>query len=135
MKKMMSNDKAYRSLNIRTNVPEGTMYVTIVEDEDHRAGQIFISIGKAGAQVSAWADALGRLLTLLLESGVGINVLIEELSSLTSDKVAMNSNGEETHSGPEGVAMALIKYKLGKFNELKENLNAGLRTEPAANDG
>lgn len=134
MKKMMINDKAYRSLNIRTIVPEGTMYVTVVEDEEHRASQIFVSIGKAGAQLSAWADALGRLATVLLESGIGINTIIEELSSLTSDKVAINTNGEEVHSGPEGLAMALIKYKNGKFQELKESLNDGLRVDTAANE-
>lgn len=129
MKKM--TDVAFRSISIRVPTPDGTMYVNILEDDSYRACKVLISIGKAGASVSAWADAVGRLISKLLELGAGINFIIDELSALNTDRVAIDSTGEEVRSGPDGLALALMKYRTGKFQELKENLGVNTDAQSA----
>lgn len=112
----------FRSVNVRVPTPDGTMYVTIMENENRRPFQILINIGKAGTSVSAWADALSRIVSKLFETGVGVNEIIEEFSLMGTDKVARMDDGSQVHSGPEGVAVALMRYRSGKFQELKEQL-------------
>lgn len=113
------------TVSIKVPSPDGTMFVHIMEDETGTPRQILVHIGKAGLSVAAWADAISRTCSMLLQSGlVGVNDLINEFSSITTDKVRLTSDGEAVHSGPEAIARALIIYRKGKFQHLKEQLGA-----------
>lgn len=120
----MSNDRVGNTISIRVPTPDGTMFVHVIEDEKAMPIEILITIGKAGASVAAWAAAMSRTCTLLLEQGLSINDLIAEFSSLTTDRVSIMKDGSNIRSGPEGIAVALTKYRTGKFRELKQQLGA-----------
>jgi len=121
---MMS--EALRSVNIRVRVPEGTMFVTVVEDISGRPIQLLINIGKAGSSLAAWTYAVGRMCTVMFENGFGVNDLIDEFATISSDKAVPQEDGEEAiHSGPAGIAVALVKYRAAKFKEFKEIIGAG----------
>jgi ribonucleotide reductase alpha subunit len=49
----------------RVRAPEGSVNVTLNSDEDGLL-EVFVNIGKAGSDVAALAEALGRLISLLL---------------------------------------------------------------------
>ncbi len=112
------------TISIRVPTPDGTAFVHIIENREGKPAHVIINIGKAGVSVSAWAEAVARLCTMLLEKGTGINDLIDELSAITSEKVKVMQDNSKIRSGPEGIAVAFIKYRQGKFQELKSALGA-----------
>ena len=112
----------FSGLTIQVKSPDGTMFVTINEDENGKPIAIWISIGKAGASVAAWAVSMARILTLALDKGATISELCVELSGQTTDKVRITGDGEYVRSGPEGVFVALMKYKRDKYDELTKTL-------------
>src|SRR3989441_2363528 len=54
----------------RVETPLGTMYVTITEDDKAQPFEVFISLGKAGGALMADVEAIGRLISLALRSGI-----------------------------------------------------------------
>jgi ribonucleoside-diphosphate reductase alpha chain len=97
------------------------MFVNVMEDDSGEPFQIIINIGKAGSAIAAWANAASAMLTVGLRSGVPIETFLTELSSITSSGSARSVNSVCT-SGPEGLWMALIRYRRRKFQELEEKL-------------
>jgi len=107
-----------KSVSIKVNTPDGKMFVVIAE-ENGVPKEILIYIGKAGYALSAWCEALQRIVALALKSGVDIHTIITEISNLRSDKSVM-SNGLVVRSGPEGLVVALLRY-LSMKNESRED--------------
>ena len=56
----------------RVETPLGTMYVTITEDERGQPFEMFITLGKAGHALMADVEAIGRLISLALRSGISL---------------------------------------------------------------
>jgi|SRR5436190_1705827 acyl-CoA hydrolase len=102
--------------------PDGTMFVTVTEDRAGKPIAVFIHIGKAGAPIAAWSNALARMLTLALDHGATINDVLVELSNQTTDKIRLTQSGESIRSGVEGVCNALMQYKRAKFEEVRLTL-------------
>lgn len=102
-------DIAYRTVSVQVGTPDGVMFVHVVENEKGFPIQVLINIGKSGSNLAAWADAIARLVTRLLPH-IGITGVIEEVSGITSSQLRQRENGEVTRSGPEGLAIALLKY-------------------------
>jgi hypothetical protein len=106
----------------RIETPDGTLFVTVGADKEG-VKLIHMSIGKTGTAAQAWADATGRLATSLLAKG-DINTVIEAVSGITADKVRTTMDGSIVRSGPEGLAVALLKYRRYQYE-----LNAPRRKE------
>lgn len=51
---------------IREKSPTGALYVTLNSDEHNDLFEVFVNVGKAGSDVQADSEALGRLISLLL---------------------------------------------------------------------
>ena len=96
------------SVTIKVPTPDGTMYVCI-SDYEGRPWRVDITIGKAGSALMAWAHSLARLCTMALQGSASLDDLINELAGVTSDKLTMNQR-TEVRSGPEGVAIAFLRY-------------------------
>lgn len=117
----MAQDK-FASVTMQVPTPDGTMFVTIMENDSGSPIGIQVHIGKSGAPLSAWSNALSRMATLALDKGASINDLIEELSGQTSDKARITPNGEAVRSGVEGLWVCLIRYKRDKFELVSQSL-------------
>src|SRR2546427_3428198 len=50
----------------RTQTPIGTAWITITENEEHEPFEVFVQVGKGGSDTMAVAEALGRLISLIL---------------------------------------------------------------------
>jgi len=120
-------DRSYPCINVRVESPDGTMFVTIMENEGMLPFKVLVHIGKSGSSLAAWANCAAEFVSEAIPR-LGFNTVIARLLGITSDKVAFASdavtdNGIVTvKSGPEAIAYALIKYRLFKYRELNKNL-------------
>ena len=94
----------------------GTLYITINEDEEGLL-EVFIQVGKSGGHANALTEAIGRLISLALRSGVSPNEIIKQLKGIRSANPVWE-NGEVYFSIPDTIAKVLEKH-LGKGEQLK----------------
>ena len=119
--RMMTNK--YPGESIRVATPDGHLTVFILENEDGIPFEIQIIIGKSGSALAAWANSTAALCSMLLQtSTVKINDLIPILLGQNGDKVSITTEGIKVKSGPDGLAVALLKYQNGKFDKMREAL-------------
>jgi hypothetical protein len=115
MERALQINTWYSNITIKVDTPDGSMFVTIIEDSKQHPIAVEIVVGKAGSPLRAWTQSAARLMTLALTRGAAIEQLIEDLSLQTSDRSRRHTNGVEIKSGPEGVAYALMQYRSGKY--------------------
>lgn len=104
--------KYYSSVTYKLPTPEGEAIITIVEDEG-KIDNIFFSIGKAGSSVNAYCDAIARLVIIALKHET-ISFVLDELSSITSDRQLSTGKGVVFRSGVEVLYLALMDYSRDK---------------------
>ena len=89
----------------RIKTGHGTMYITINFDEEKRPFEVFSTLGKAGGCDSAQLEAISRLVSLALRSGVDIREVVSQLKGITCCPAW--DNGALVRSAPDAVALAL----------------------------
>jgi hypothetical protein len=124
----MSNDWFLSARTVRVSTPDGTLFVHIAEDEKGKLKQIMLNLGKAGTAASAWANSLAASLTMSIELGATLEDLLELLSNITSGSSPRLAIGGNCTSGPEGVWMALMRYRREKHEEIRKGLKVNDRT-------
>ena len=67
-----SRPELLRGTTRRMETPLGTLYVTITEDDQGQPFEVFMTLGKAGGALMADVEAMGRLISLALRSGIPI---------------------------------------------------------------
>jgi ribonucleoside-diphosphate reductase alpha chain len=50
----------------RVATPVGTAFVTVNSDDEKSIREVFVTVGRAGSDIAADAEALGRLISLVL---------------------------------------------------------------------
>ncbi|MEC7921410.1 MAG: vitamin B12-dependent ribonucleotide reductase [Chloroflexota bacterium] len=91
----------------RVYTGRGNLYVTVNMSEDGKPFEIFAALGKAGGNDSAMAEAVSRMVSLTLRSGIDPKEYIEQLKGIT-DVPAWNE-GELIRSVPDAIANVLEK--------------------------
>jgi ribonucleoside-diphosphate reductase alpha chain len=91
----------------------GKMYVTINVDEHGEPFEMFVKIGNSGGFTESFTDALGKVLSTALRSGVDPTEIRDELKGIRSPKVAWDG-GEQIRSIPDAVGKALERYLDGE---------------------
>lgn len=92
----------------RINTGEGRIYVTINEDEFGMC-EVFSTIGKAGGNAAAQSEAISRLISLALRSGVDPREVINELKGISGPNPVWE-NGELILSTPDAIGKAIERY-------------------------
>ncbi len=105
---------------LKMNSPLGDLYVTINEDEEGRPFEVFCTLGKAGGAAHADAEAIGRLISLALRSGIPITAVRDQLRGISSDR-AVGVGPNKVLSAPDAVGQAIDRYL-----EEKEGIQAEL---------
>ncbi len=98
-----------KGMTRRIETPLGTAYVTITEDEKGQPFEIFISLGKAGAPLMSDVEAIGRLISLALRSGIPMAEIHRQLRGISSDKV-IGLGPNKVMSVPDAIGIAIEKW-------------------------
>ncbi len=96
-----------RGITERIRTGHGTMYITINFDED-KPFEVFTTLGKAGGCDSAQLEAISRLVSLALRSGIDMREIVEQLRGITCCPAW--DNGTLVRSAPDAVALALAGH-------------------------
>jgi ribonucleoside-diphosphate reductase alpha chain len=100
-----------RGITERLRTGHGNLYVTINFDEESRPFEVFSTQGKAGGCDSAHLEAISRLISLALRSGIPADQVIEQLRGITCCPVW--DKGVQIRSNPDAVALALTEHLHG----------------------
>lgn len=124
-----SRPEMLRGTTRRVDTPLGTMYVTITEDDKGQAFEVFMSLGKAGGALMADVEALGRLISLALRSGISMKEIHRQLRGISSDRV-IGLGASRVMSVPDAVGIALERWMIEKQG-IQEELLPGTTPAPA----
>ena len=95
-----------RTRRIRTG--EGTLYITVNEDE-HGLCEVFTAIGKAGGNAAAQSEAISRLISLALRSGINPESIVKQLKGISGPNPTWE-DGRLILSTPDAIGKALDDY-------------------------
>jgi ribonucleoside-diphosphate reductase alpha chain len=98
-----------RGTTIRKETPLGTMFVAINEDEKGQPFEVFVTLGKAGGSAMADAEAMGRLISLALRSGIPLAQVHRQLRGISSDR-AVGLGPHKVLSVPDAIGLALEEW-------------------------
>ncbi len=104
-----SRPDVLRGTTIRKETPLGVMFVNITEDEKGQPFEVFINLGKAGGSAMADAEALGRMISLALRSGIPLMAVHRQLRGISSDR-AVGFGPSKVLSVPDAVGLALEEW-------------------------
>ena len=97
-----------RGITDRVRTGHGNMYVTINFDEAGRPFEVFGTLGKAGGCHAAQLEAITRLVSMALRSGIDPDQVLEHLSGITCCPVW--DGGTLVRSDPDAVALVLSRH-------------------------
>ena len=104
--------QAIRGVTERVRTGHGNMYVTINFDDEDQPFEVFGNLGKAGGCDSAQLEAISRLVSLALRSGIATEAVLEQLRGITCCPAW--DEGTLVRSGPDAVALALERHTAGE---------------------
>jgi ribonucleoside-diphosphate reductase alpha chain len=122
-----------RGTTIRKETPLGTMFVNITEDDKGQPFEVFITLGKAGGSAMADAEAMGRLISLALRSGIPLMEVHRQLRGISSDR-AVGLGPNKVLSVPDAIGIALEEWwrdRQGVQQELMPGADPRLASPPA----
>lgn len=124
-----SRPDVLRGTTIRKDTPLGTMFVNITEDEKGQPFEIFLNLGKAGGSAMADAEAIGRLISLALRSGISVQEIHRQLRGISSDR-AVGLGPNKVLSMPDAVGIALEQWWREKQGVQQDLLAGGQTAAP-----
>ncbi|MFW6385249.1 MAG: adenosylcobalamin-dependent ribonucleoside-diphosphate reductase, partial [Halodesulfurarchaeum sp.] len=101
---------ALQGVSQRVDTGYGKLYVTI--NEDPQTGtpfELFANIGHSGGFTNSFTEALAKVISTALRSGVDPDEIVDELKGTRSPKVAWDK-GEQINSIPDAIGTALRRY-------------------------
>jgi ribonucleoside-diphosphate reductase alpha chain len=112
----------------RIRTGHGNMYVTINFDDNDKAFEVFSTLGKSGGCESASLEAISRLISLALRSGVDPQAIVEQLRGITC--VPAWDQGVLVGSPADAVALAMERRITGGLRSgHKQPMAAQLKLE------
>ncbi|MFC5278219.1 adenosylcobalamin-dependent ribonucleoside-diphosphate reductase [Halorubrum rubrum] len=110
----------------RVETGYGKLYVTINEEEDGRPFELFANIGHSGGYTNSFTEALAKVISTALRSGVDPEEIVDELQGTRSPKVAWDK-GEQIQSIPDAIGTALRRY-------LDDEIDKGIPQQQSLDD-
>jgi ribonucleoside-diphosphate reductase alpha chain len=93
----------------RVKTGEGYLYVTINEDENGLC-EVFTTIGKAGGNAAAQSEAISRLISLALRSGLAPREIVRQLKGISGPSPVWDGRGGQILSTPDAIGKVLERY-------------------------
>lgn len=92
----------------KMNTGCGSLYVTVNEDEEGLF-EVFAQMGKGGGCASSQTEAVSRLISLALRSGIAPEMIIKQLKGVRCPNQAWEKGGK-IYSCADAIAKALERY-------------------------
>ena len=92
----------------RINSPQGTVRLWVSEV----AGQpyeVYVVLGKAGSDLTAFAEGIGRMVSIALRSGIPVEILIEQLRGIGGSR-SVGFGQQRVLSVPDAIAKLLQQH-------------------------
>jgi ribonucleoside-diphosphate reductase alpha chain len=105
----------------KVNTGCGSLYVTINEDE-HGLCEVFSSMGRAGACKAAQSEAVSRLISLALRSGVDTAAILKSIKGIRCPSPELGG----ATSCPDALARAVIDHMESAPHLSEDGANAEL---------
>jgi ribonucleoside-diphosphate reductase alpha chain len=97
-------------LTYKVKTGYGNLYVTINDDESGDPFEVFSHLGKTGGFFAAKAEAICRLISLALRSGVDVHNVIEQIKGIRGPTPIWGEDGKMVLSMPDAIAQILEKH-------------------------
>lgn len=99
----------------RIATPVGTAFITLNENGEGQPFEVFLNVGKAGSDIAAVAEAIGRLISLLLRLPSSVppaerlRQVVDQLHGIGGGR-ALGFGPDRVRSLPDGIARVLAEY-------------------------
>jgi len=93
----------------RMKTGEGYLYVTINEDETGLC-EVFTTIGKAGGNAAAQSEAISRLISLGLRSGIEPREIVKQLKGISGPTPVWDGHGGQILSTPDAIGKVIEHF-------------------------
>ena len=110
---MIKRDEYLNGFTRRVKTGCGWMYVTVNNNTDREPFEVFLNIGKAGGCAASQAEAIGRLVSLLLRNKVPIEKVKEQMKGISCHL--------PIHEGAKSCSDAISMAIEGKKDEILDN--------------
>jgi ribonucleoside-diphosphate reductase alpha chain len=113
--------KALHGVTYRQPTPLGTAFITVNSNGDGQPFEVFLTVGKAGSDIASVAEALGRLISLILRLPSSLSPrarleqVCDQLAGIGGGRT-MGFGAHRVRSLPDGIAQALAEH-LGTLPE------------------
>jgi ribonucleoside-diphosphate reductase alpha chain len=104
-----------RGTTYRKETPLGTAFITVNVNGDDRPFEVFLNVGKAGSDVQAVSEALGRLISLILrlpsslDPNERLTQVIDQLAGIGGGR-SLGFGANRVRSLPDAVAQVLREH-------------------------
>lgn len=138
--KVRSRPKFMQGVTTKCDSPYGSIYITANFDDDGKMFETFISAGKSGSVSKSITEALSRVISLALRSGVDIKDLINTMSNISGSEIWVydSLDGQEivVKSIPDAASKMLKDlnnyYKLLLSGENNIQKEVEIKSEPTS---
>jgi len=99
----------------RMETPVGTAYITVNQNGGGEPTELFLNVGKAGSDVAGLAEAIGRLISLVLRMASPLNTferaknIVSELKGIGGSK-SLGFGDKKIRSLPDAIAKAISTH-------------------------
>jgi ribonucleoside-diphosphate reductase alpha chain len=123
-----SRPKKLSGQTICIETPVGKTFVTINQDDEGQPFEVFVNAAKAGSEITAVSEAIGRLISLVLRvvstdsPRDRLAEVYDQLSSIGGSR-SMGFGPNRIQSLPDGISKALVEYlqlELPETGEVKD---------------
>ncbi len=108
---MGPRERPHRTYGVteRVRTGEGYLYITINEDENGLC-EVFTTIGKAGGNAAAQSEAISRLISLALRSGIEPREIVKQLKGISGPTPVWDGHGGQILSTPDAIGKAIERH-------------------------
>ena len=121
--------KLLQGSTYRKETPLGRAYITVNSDEEKEPFEVFLNMGKAGSDISAISEAIGRLISLTLRMPASLppserlRWVMDELAGIGGGR-ALGFGANRVRSLPDGIAQVFAEH-LSELPVVKDNNPGG----------